>query len=190
MKTSKCPMALLLFASFSLFNVLSPLARAESVGSRNEELCDSKIGVACFEVGYAFAKGLGGAKDVEKAIIFYEKACSYRMGDACFYLGVAYEHGEGIVQVAQDLEQAAVFYQAACDAGVPEGCFSLGNAYSNGEGREQDQAQAATLYQKACDAWSTCGCFNLGYAYAFKGLGPGLKAGESTISASVRCWVE
>lgn len=118
--------------------------------------------VVCNNLGYAYSKGKGVAKDPNKAAQFYQKACDGGEMLGCNNLGNAYSKGEG---VAKDLDKAAQLYQKACDGGEMFGCIYLGHCYQEGNGIVKDPEKAVKLFQKACDGGEMFGCGNLARAY-------------------------
>ena len=122
----------------------------------------SKDMAACNNLGNAYSKGKGVAKDPNKAAQFYQKACDGGIMVGCTNLGSNYQKGEG---VAKDLDKAAQLYQKACDGGEMFGCGNLAHAYETGEGVAKDPNKAAQFYQKACDGGEMQGCSSLAITY-------------------------
>lgn len=122
----------------------------------------SKDMAACNNLGNAYSKGKGVAKDPNKAAQFYQKACDGGIMVGCTNLGSNYQKGEG---VAKDLDKAAQLYQKACDGGEMFGCIYLGHCYQEGNGIVKDPEKAVKLYQKACDGGEMQGCSSLAITY-------------------------
>ena len=118
--------------------------------------------VVCNNLGYAYSKGEGVAKDPNKAAQLYQKACDGGEMFGCIYLGHCYQEGNGIVK---DPEKAVKLYQKACDGGEMFGCGNLAHAYETGEGIAKDPNKAAQFYQKACDGGEMQGCSSLAITY-------------------------
>jgi len=75
---------------------------------------------SCDSVGNLYRAGRGVKKDVEKGIIYHQKACDWDGARACWGLGFMYEVGQ---DVEQDYSKAKIFYEKACDLGYSLGCF-------------------------------------------------------------------
>lgn len=139
---------------------------------------------AQFTLGNLYENGNGVAKDITKAVAWYEKAATTKNSNyfdqfdeqpqinerpqvkAQFRLGVIYDAGAG---VSQDRSKAAMWYEKAAEQGVAEAQFNLGMLYANGEGIPKDIKKAATWFEKAA---------NQGYAYAQNNLGAMYYAGK------------
>ena len=115
----------------------------------------SKDMAACNNLGNAYSKGKGVAKDPNKAAQFYQKACDGGEMQGCSSLAITYEEGRG---VTKDLSKAAQLYEKACDGGVMFGCIQLGIFYQYGRGVTEDLSKAAQLYKKVCDGGEMLGC--------------------------------
>jgi len=82
------------------------------------QACDNEDMRACNYLGYLYARGLGGPRDLAKAREIYQRACEKNTLSSCASLGSLYEdagnHGE-----------ARKYFQRACNGGVAEGCDLL-----------------------------------------------------------------
>jgi TPR repeat protein len=83
-----------------------------------EETCNGGEMRACSYLGYLYAKGLGGERDLEKARAVYQKACDQGILSSCASLGTLY-------QDAGNGEEASKYFQKACSGGVAEACELL-----------------------------------------------------------------
>ena len=72
----------------------------------------------CNYLGYLYAKGLGGAQDIQKAREVYQRACDQGTLSSCASLGSLY-------QDAGDDDNARRYFQKACIGGVTEACDLL-----------------------------------------------------------------
>jgi hypothetical protein len=73
---------------------------------------------ACNYLGYLYAKGLGGSRDMKKAYDVYKRACEQGTLSSCASLGSLY-------QDAGDNDNARRYFQKACDGGLAEACDLL-----------------------------------------------------------------
>jgi len=73
---------------------------------------------ACNYLGYLYAKGLGGERDIGKARDVYQKACAKETWSSCASLG-------SIFQDEGNNDEARSYYQKACKGGVDEACKLL-----------------------------------------------------------------
>jgi TPR repeat protein len=80
--------------------------------------CDGEEMRACNYLGYLYANGLGGARDLHRGRDIYQKACDRGTLSSCASLGSIY-------QDAENNDQARSYFQKACDGGVAEGCDLL-----------------------------------------------------------------
>ena len=80
--------------------------------------CDSGNSGACNYLGYLFAQGLGGARDLNRARTVYEYACAHGNMASCASLGAIYRD-------SGDDANAKTYLKQACDGGLAEGCNLL-----------------------------------------------------------------
>ncbi|MBQ4406756.1 MAG: SEL1-like repeat protein [Bacteroidales bacterium] len=150
-------------------------------------------------VGWAYENGFGVAKNMAKAIEWYQKAANNGEANAQRNLGICYEHGHG---VAVDKQKALYWYKVAMDngndkatdgynnlvgqAGTPEEKFAVwlkqaeagnigaqcnvGWAYQNGFGVAKNESKAIEWYQKSANQGESVAQCNLGICYE-AGLG-------------------
>ncbi len=97
-------------------------------------------------VGLMLRKGIGTARDPERALYFYEEAA--RSGYVAAQLNTAFMYltGDGI---PKNPEAAAYWFHLAAIAGVPVAQYNLGVFYERGEGVETDHAKALAWYALA-----------------------------------------
>jgi serine/threonine protein kinase len=86
-----------------------------------EQACSEGQMRACNYLGYLYAQGIGGLKDVGKAHALYQKACEQGTLSSCASLGSLY-------QDAGDNDDARKYFQKACSGGVAEACDLLRDA--------------------------------------------------------------
>jgi hypothetical protein len=85
------------------------------------QACDAGEMRACNYLGYLYAQGLGGAREVEKARTVYQRACEQANLASCASLGSLY-------QDAGNNTEARKYFKKACDGGLAEGCTLLRGA--------------------------------------------------------------
>ena len=138
-----------------------------SESSFDEELAsyennEDKTPQELFDLGRAYAMGIGVAKDYKKAVDWYKKAANQGHARAQYNLGEMYEYGNG---VAQDYKKAVFWYKKAANQGHADAQNNLGFMYSEGIGVEQDDKEAVSWYQKAANQGNAAGQENLGWMY-------------------------
>lgn len=152
-----------------------------------QQLCDSKVGVACIYVGLYFVSEndtqsaklwlneacelddmfscsvLGqiylGEKNYTQAFRFFTKTCETELALSCNELGYFYENGRA---VKQNGAKALALYTRACEMGNNNGCANAGGMYVNGVGIKKDLVKARSFLSKGCELGSAQACFNLG----------------------------
>jgi TPR repeat protein len=107
---------------------------------------DASDPVAFFNIGLAYEKGYGVAKDGDEAIKWYKRAAD--KGDVIseFKLGLVYAEG---VSVPQNYTSAAQWYIKAAENNHVRAQVNLGTLYANGRGVPQNAAKAFELYERA-----------------------------------------
>jgi len=75
---------------------------------------------ACNYLGYLYAQGLGGGRNVQAAATAYQKACERGVFSSCMSLGTIY-------QDSQDSENARKYFKRGCDGGLADACELLRN---------------------------------------------------------------
>lgn len=136
-----------------------------------------KDGEICsyYLVGNLYYFGCGVKKDINKAILWYEKSAKEGDGDACIKLGDLYFYGDG---VEKDIKKAIGFYKIAAEQAIDSAIMKLediyyfcdeiddkesikmfcdnddvfeeiGHLFSNGYGVEKDINKAISWYEKA-----------------------------------------
>lgn len=101
--------------------------------------------------GYMYLLGQGVSKDINEALIWYQKGADQRDNLAMNGLGYMYEYGKG---VSQDYSEAAKWYRKAAEQGYPKSQNNLGLLYAQGRGMKQDGVAAYMwLYLAAEDGY-------------------------------------
>ena len=98
------------------------------------------------ELAVILAHGKGGAKDVAKAVEWWQKAATQGSADAQYNLGLTYALGNG-VQV--DVVKALHWYRAAAAQGHPGAQNNLGVIYAEGSFVGKDAVAATAWWKKA-----------------------------------------
>ena len=124
--------------------------------------------LAQFNLGFAYANGLGVAKDDAEAVKWLRKAADQRNVQAETALGYFYATGQG---VAKEDTEAAKWYRKAAEQNFAQAEFNLGNCYANGQGVAKDDAEAVKWYRKAAEQNFAQAQISLALSYA---LGQGV----------------
>lgn len=98
------------------------------------------------ELGNCFQKGIGVARDEEKAFACFKQGISAITPFCLCSLAKCYEKGIG---VKQDEKKAFELFQSASDLEYEEGIFNLAQCYENGIGVEVNLPKAMELYCRA-----------------------------------------
>ncbi len=122
---------------------------------------------AQFNLGLAYATGLGVPRDDAEAARWYRRAAEQGHAAAQDALGWAHTIGQG---VPKDEAEAVRWYRRAAEQGHAKAQFDLGSAASQGFGVPKDDAEAARCYRKAAEQGYDRAQHTLGLAYA-NGLG-------------------
>lgn len=101
---------------------------------------------AQYNLGSAFAAGVGVTIDYRQAAYWWGLAAGQGITDAQYNLGVLYYEGRG---VAQDLPEAVTWWQRAALAGDPAAQFRLGLLAALGEGTPVNYQQAEWWWRQA-----------------------------------------
>lgn len=128
---------------------------------------------ALFEVASRFAEGNGTAKDLGKAVVWYQKAADAGFAPAQFRLGSLYEKGATNEQgkiLDRSPQKAKELYQLAAEQGNASAMHNLAVLYAMGAAGPADNDSAAQWFIKAAELGVKDSQFNLGILAA-KGLG-------------------
>jgi uncharacterized protein len=109
--------------------------------------CNREIWNACGELGWAYFRGDGVAKDVGEGLRLLDVACQHEDQDACHRLARRYSLGEG---VPADGARAFEMFARTCAKQHRAACNSLGAEYLEGINVKKDVEKARTLYEWAC----------------------------------------
>ena len=101
---------------------------------------------ALCNLGVAYAKGHGVAKDESKATEYYRRAADLGNPAAMNNLGLMYVNGLG---VKKNLQTAIALFRQAADAENPEAMRNLAKAYREGVGVAADSREAEKWEKKA-----------------------------------------
>jgi len=101
---------------------------------------------AQFNLGIAYAKGLGTLADMSEAARWWRRAATHGNTNAQYNLGLIYSQGYG---VAKDPAQAVIWWQMAAGGGDPAAQFNLGVMYAEGDGVAQNLKNAVRWWNKS-----------------------------------------
>jgi len=117
--------------------------------------CGHGFVISCSDRGMFHLTGIGGPKNVKKAVPLIIKGCQDGYYRACTNLGFITYTGQG---VAQDSAKAASYYKLGCDGGSGPACTNLGLMHRDGDGVPQSNAKAIRLFDRACDLGDQRAC--------------------------------
>src|SRR5437868_6985124 len=119
--------------------------------------------IAQFNLAFAYANGLGVAKDDAEAVKWYRRAAEQNFAQAQYNLGFAYASGRG---VAKNYAQAVKWLRKAADQSSVQAETALGYCYATGQGVAKEHTEATKWYRKAAEQNFAQAEFNLGNCYA------------------------
>lgn len=141
--------------------------------------CELGDGSSCNDLGVAYARGQGVAKDRERAHAFYEQACKAKLDLGCLNYGRS-------LNAAGRPDEARPYTQAACDKGLADGCYELGVAALRGA--PTDAVRALDAFKKGCEAADpsadACGAMGVIYAQGFAPIPADLAKAEALFSSA------
>lgn len=114
-------------------------------------------------LAYAYLRGIGCEKNVNKSIELYKKAADKGSGFSAHFLYVNYYKGEN--GVPRDLELAKKYLLKAAKLNDPNGCYNLGQAYYQGIMVDKSIEQAFVYTKKAADMGHVDACQTIAYYY-------------------------
>ncbi len=151
--------------------LLATAGSARADVAADEAACGKKQPKACLDAGVAYINGTGVAKDLAKALAYYQKACTWKHATGCGFAGSMLTSGDG---TAKDPAAGFALRTKACKGKHGPSCNDLGTAWSEGKdgAASVDHIKAKALYEQACKLADGLGCFNLGNVFR---LGEGMK---------------
>jgi TPR repeat protein len=114
------------------------------------------------DLGLAYAKGEGVARDDAVARQWFERAATQGVAQAQYLTGAMLERGRG---GARSYAAALQWYRRAADQGYPPAEVALGRFYGRGLGVTRDVAQRTTWYRRAADHGNPIGQWAIGNFY-------------------------
>ncbi|HUB47746.1 MAG TPA: caspase family protein [Acetobacteraceae bacterium] len=117
---------------------------------------------AQIDLGLAYAKGLGVARDYAAARQWFERAANQGAGKGQYYLGAMYERGLG---GPRSYATALQWYQRAADQGYAPAEVALGRFYGRGLGVARDIKARTAWYRRAALHNNPLGEWALGNFY-------------------------
>lgn len=152
-------------------------AAAAPLFSKGCEYGDMK---SCNDLGVAYQRAEGVARDDAKATELYDKACKAKSGIGCHNFGLAMRRHEKPVEARAAFEQS-------CALGDADGCYRLGTSHANGVGGPKDLALAIQYLKKGCEApepsQDACGAIGL-HQVNGEGVPVDLAAGDKTLQGA------
>eukprot|EP00005_Dracoamoeba_jomungandri_P010766 CAMPEP_0174272222 /NCGR_PEP_ID=MMETSP0439-20130205/50539_1 /TAXON_ID=0 /ORGANISM="Stereomyxa ramosa, Strain Chinc5" /LENGTH=219 /DNA_ID=CAMNT_0015362675 /DNA_START=128 /DNA_END=787 /DNA_ORIENTATION=+ len=120
--------------------------REVSYFGMNEYIFPEETGQELCEMAYAFARGIGVNKDLDKAVELLTKAADLGSAKAQNRLAMFYYTGKG---VKKDHSKAASLYASAAEQGLAWAQYNLGLCYKNGYGVPVDEEHARCWFLHA-----------------------------------------
>ena len=114
-----------------------PLAYKEFLASAEKGHADSQ-----FNVALMYERGIGVAKNLEEAVVWYRKSALQGNSAAQFNLGVLYENGIG---TKVDFAKANEWYRKASVQGDALAIGNLGMLYLRGQGVKENKVAGLAL---------------------------------------------
>jgi TPR repeat protein len=166
---------------------------------------------AAFMLARMFDRGIGVARDADKARDWYRRTADYGFvpaldilglrepaqgaallkeaadagyAPAQYHLGRAYYTADG---VPRDLKLAGAYFEAAARAGIPAAMFAAGRMFDLGEGVPADPAKAIVFYKDAALKGDRDAQFALGtYFYSGEVVGKDVATARRWFAAAAR----
>ncbi len=113
-------------------------------------------------LGYMEERGLGGPKNLKRALQLYAEAAASGSQDAQFALGELAFLGDG---VKKDYKRAAGWFTIAAEKGHVQAKVRLGVMHAEGLGFEPDRAKAVAYFKEAAELGDAGAQYNVGVAY-------------------------
>lgn len=101
---------------------------------------------AQFMVGRIYTRDRGVPVNVQRSILWYERAVAQGAFQAANNLGIIYRFGQG---VPVDMAKAARHFRLAAEGGMANGCYMLGVHLEQGQGIAKDLREALHWYEQA-----------------------------------------
>jgi serine/threonine protein kinase len=125
------------------------------------EACNGQVPAACTQLGVLYNRGIGVAKDLGTAALYYERGCAGGDPAGCNNLGTVYQFGA--LGFRADWSKAAGFYERACNGGHLDACANLGALYlDEPDASAQQRTRGRALLQQACSAGISRACSRIG----------------------------
>ena len=119
---------------------------------------DCRDPLDCAQEAERYERGDGVERDMDRALVLYERACRRELWKACTILGYLLEGGHGAPRNAR---RATALYELACAGGERVACSNLGLFYLDGHGVQRSPRRAASLFSKSCELGHGTGCVHL-----------------------------
>ena len=119
---------------------------------------------AQIDLGLAYAKGLGVARDDTIARQWFDRAAQHGVAKAQYYMGAMVERGRG---GPRSYASALQWYQRAADQGYPSAEAAIGRFYARGLGVPRDLVRRTDWDRRAAMHGAPLGQWALGNFYQF-----------------------
>lgn len=134
-----------------------------------QDLCDRKLGEACFSLGEFSMYGwnlAGGDQSFPLALDSFKKACALDISLGCQYAGNMYHQGQG---AQKDAKEALQYYQKDCQIALSKlkdsqqetikefsgwesmPCINIGKMHYRGESVPKNRKKALEYFTKGCE---------------------------------------
>ncbi len=90
--------------------------------------------------------------DIDKSLVFYEKACNLNDGLSCFFVARIFEKKYHLH------DSSLFFYKKACDFNISEACYMIGSNFY----LDKFYDKAFNYFKRACNMGDKYGCFYAG----------------------------
>ncbi len=117
---------------------------------------------AQIDLGLAYAKGEGVARDDVAARQWFQRAAAQGVAQAQFLLGSMLERGRG---GPRSYDEALLWYQRAAEQSYPPAEAAMGRFYGRGLGVARDLRQRTEWFRRAADHGNALGQWALGNFY-------------------------
>ncbi len=131
--------------------------------------------LALHAIGERFADGIGVARDMSEAAVWFERSAEAGFAPAQYRLGNMYEKGNG---VERDYSLAMEWYEQAAEQGNATAMHNLAVLHATGPTGKVDNEAAARLFRAAAERGVRDSQFNMGIL-AVRGIGTAQSFAES-----------
>jgi TPR repeat protein len=127
-------------------------------------LAEEGKSAAQIDLGLAYARGEGVARDDAVARQWFQRAAAQGVAQAQFLMGSMLERGRG---GPRSYDEALAFYQRAAEQSYPPAEAAMGRFYGRGLGVARDPRQRTEWFRRAADHGNAIGQWALANFYQF-----------------------